>query len=90
MLPFHKILTTSGDLKGRLYGKIGYSIDPGTTCSNQSEEYSSKWLIWLVCWEPLLIDSNKEEDMYPCACTCTLHVPSKIQRGAKIVVTHSV
>ena len=26
-------------------------LDPGT--SSQSEGYSSKWLIWLVCREPL-------------------------------------
>ena len=31
--------------------KIGYSIHAGT--SSQSEGYSSKWLIWLVCREPL-------------------------------------
>ena len=29
----------------------GYSVDPGT--SSQSEEYSSKWLIWLLSREPL-------------------------------------
>ena len=35
---------------------------------SQSEGYSSKWLVWLACGEPLLI----------LTCACTVHVCSSI------------
>ena len=65
---FPKILLTSADLKSRLYRKVWQKL--ATQTSSQSEGYSSKWLIWLVCREPLL--------MYCCeppVCTKTPRFP---------------
>ena len=42
-------LPTTADIRSRLY-KLAI-LGPGT--SSQGEGYSSKWLIWLVCGEPL-------------------------------------
>ena len=44
MQPLPKILLTSGYLNK---GKYGYSIQG--LIASQSEGYSSKWLIWLLC-----------------------------------------
>ena len=54
---FPKILLTSADLKNWSCRKVNLAknwlLNPGT--SSQSEGYSSKWLIWLVCREPPII-----------------------------------
>ena len=60
------VLTSKAGCIGK-YGK-NWLLNPGT--SSQSEGYSSKWLIWLVCREPLL--------MYCCeppVCTKTPRFP---------------
>ena len=53
---FLRILVTTAVTKSRLYRKYygkNWLLNPGT--SSQSEWCSSKWLIWLVCREPCIV-----------------------------------
>ena len=60
---FSKVLATTADIKSRLYNGKNWLFSPGT--SSQSEGYSSKRLIWLVCREPLLNKGIPEMGISP-------------------------
>ena len=56
--PFSKDIASKDGPQSRLNCIVNngknWLLDPGTSYSRQSEGYSSKWLIWLLCREPLI------------------------------------